>query len=167
MLSEMHKQAPTPVFDKELVYLAGFFDGEGCVSFGYTNGRPGEAKRPWCMASVGNTDLRPLELYKKRFAGSICLTGTHLRRPNNKPLFQWHVSGKQLDLFLLSMTPFLIIKADKVDQAKEFRKAAFARPRARRGGLPRVKLGHRPNEGVLDTEEGLETVGDLLKLVVG
>jgi hypothetical protein len=81
-------------------YLAGYFDGEGCI---------------WCdsstRCSVGNTFPDILEKFHIHFGGSI-------RRKNkiaahHKSAYEWYISGDGARNFVKTLAPFLIEKRDQ------------------------------------------------------
>lgn len=100
-------------------YIAGFFDGEGTLSLGYSNVlSQGYRKDVWvCRAACVSTDLFILEFIKDRFGGNIS--------PKNKQIgkacYQWYLSGPRLNKFLHDISPFLKIKQPQAKLLLEFR----------------------------------------------
>lgn len=79
-------------------YLAGFFDGEGCIS---TRG-----DRYHLMLRVGNTDKRVLDLIVARYGGKVYLSN---RGP--RPYYTIKVTSNELcQQWLELMLPHLIVK---------------------------------------------------------
>ena len=74
--------------ETELAWAAGFFDGEGCISFA----KAGEHRQ--LIMCIGQNDPRVLERFKAA-VGVGTINGPHVRpsRPNSKPYWQWRTSG--------------------------------------------------------------------------
>lgn len=95
-------------------YLAGFFDGEGCISLI----RIGKTKYFQIVATITNTDLSILEKIKERFGGDIHM-GKKIK-PNHKDRYAWRVSSKSAYNFLLEIYPYSIMKQDRIKLALQF-----------------------------------------------
>lgn len=105
-----------------LAYLAGFFDGEGCISCTAT-GR-------WTVAAVQaeKNSLVPLQEMKRRWGGTLYRRGTP-KSDKHSAVWGWHVCGLQAAIALLDMYPYLINKKERaVDAIADLRK----RPRIER-----------------------------------
>lgn len=98
---------------KLLSYLAGFFDGEGtvCISRRKDKGRDSFDLR----ICVGQKDIRPLELFKKRFGGRIYVQ----RRKGNLWIYQWECKYGKRD-FLKAMIPHLRFKKEEAKIAEKY-----------------------------------------------
>lgn len=101
-------------FDK--AYIAGFFDGEGCI--GYYNASKAIRKRPgYFHSSVGvcNTDPRVV-IWIQEVTGLGRSSIIKLKGGNRKPAYQWQI-GKKADVitFLATIRPYLKVKGDQVD----------------------------------------------------
>ena len=102
----------------DLAYLAGFFDGEGCI---YIQGpRP---KRHCYQLSVRISQANRwiLERYRMAFGGLI-----REIKPTSataKCIWQWIISGKQAMEFLNTIYPYLILKQCEARVAIEFQSA--------------------------------------------
>jgi hypothetical protein len=94
----------------ELVYLAGFFDGEGSI---------GITKSLVLQITVSNTRRVALDIYKQYFGGSITETK---RSGNHNDIFVWKIDAKKAELFILTIKPFLKQKSVQAQLALEFRK---------------------------------------------
>lgn len=97
-----------------LAYLAGFFDGEGCISIA----RPEGSSYFLLRCSVANTDLRPLLVLKETFGGSV--KGPY-QRPRAKAIFNWNIDAAKAEAFLVRILPFLIIKRERAEKGIAFR----------------------------------------------
>jgi len=87
---------------QELAYVAGYFDGEGCVM--HSGGS--------IRVAISNTFLPRLKWLMHSYGGSIreCETprGLGFRR-----LYQWQISGKNARRFLLDIEPLLDEKREQ------------------------------------------------------
>lgn len=92
-----------------LEYLAGFFDGEGCITTrGYE--RTEREKRPTIRPAVvvTNTNLAVLSEFKRRWNGQIY---TRKALPNHQTCYSWDLGRFALtEKFLLDLLPFLVVK---------------------------------------------------------
>jgi len=100
-----------PLSDVELAYAAGVFDGEGSVG---TKRDSNHSEYPRIRANVGNTDPRLIAWFKDRFGGYVYL---NVRKPPNKPCYQWEVNSRMAAAFLGSILPYLVIKRERAEIA--------------------------------------------------
>ncbi len=92
-----------------LAYMAGFFDGEGCVNFTQS----GYSKTWVVRVMVRNTDLGIIQSIQNTFGGRISTT-LQKKRPAWKTSYCWIiVGGKAID-FLRLIDPFVIVKRDQI-----------------------------------------------------
>lgn len=103
--------------DAELAYLAGFFDGEGCVSIIHTPAR-GEHYYE-VRVSANQVDPSPLYVMQRRFGGR--LVPLH-RNPEHRQIYGWIVTGPRGREALEAMLPFLTVKRTQAILAVEFQK---------------------------------------------
>ncbi len=120
----------------ELAYIAGLFDGEGCVRIArrHRYGKPGDARKRCEMyyLEVRMTNIDPRVIYplKEKFGGAVHIQPV----PNNqRPTFVWCASTQIALGFLLAIRPWLIAKADQADIAIEFQQA---KKRHGKAGVP-------------------------------
>ncbi len=85
-----------------LSYIAGFFDGEGCIGFA----RCRTSLHPRVL--VTNTNIEILEELKNRFGGDI--KPLSLRKENWKQGFSLRLTWLNAMKFLTKIYPFLILK---------------------------------------------------------
>jgi hypothetical protein len=99
-----------------LAYLAGFMDGEGCISL--VRSRPTE-KNPGYHLIIVVTQLNPepLVMYQAAFGGSIHRA---VDKRGHRPRITWQTSGRNAGKALEALRPFLVVKADEADLALEF-----------------------------------------------
>ena len=98
----------------EISYLAGFFDGEGCIGFyRRKNGRDS------LVVTVGGTDEWSIRRYLQ-LGGSV--HGPYAPRigkfgHQNKMLWQWRVTGKKAQPILRTLAPHLGLKRSQAEIA--------------------------------------------------
>lgn len=105
-------------------YIAGFFDGEGCVSTGPNAQRKGAFNTRICIAQSGNEGKTVLTLMKvfletHGIQSSICDRG--VRRGTNRPMFilrMW--SRLSVERFLAAMLPLVSVKRVVVEDTLRF-----------------------------------------------
>lgn len=106
----------------EAAYLAGFFDGEGCVG-AYMQG-----EKVVLRISVSNTHHPSLLRFKAAFGGSIQSIRNH---GNRKPQWQWIANGQRAKDALAAMRPYMNTKAAQADIAATWPIGPVGRPRRR------------------------------------
>lgn len=94
----------------EAAYLAGFFDGEGCVG-AYMRG-----DKVVLRLAVGNTHRPSLDRIQRAFGGSTCPINQK-KRPRNKPQWQWSITGQRAKDALAVMLPYLLTKKAQAEIA--------------------------------------------------
>ena len=116
-ISEVRKKIDVTCIEKNaekvdiIGYLAGFFDGEGCITI---EARRGKSFNVRC--SITNSSLEVLKIFKKIFGGSI-----HKRKLYvNKPLWDWRCNAHLALFFLTKIMPYLIVKNKEAKLALEF-----------------------------------------------
>lgn len=100
-------------------YVAGFFDGEGCISSqeSWIPGKYEKFPRINLQISITNTDKEVLNLIRGRFGGQI---SKHTKK-TGKLCYAWKLTGKdKMRVFLLSVLPYLIVKKEQALLALEF-----------------------------------------------
>jgi len=103
-----------------LSYLAGFFDGEGCVGiYPHRNSQTGKQYYELTI-TVTQKDRTILNLFQAHFGGNIVRTG----KPNIR---RWYLSGPSGAIFLTEILPYLMVKAGQAKIALEFQRAKTAR----------------------------------------
>ncbi len=99
--------------DAELAWAAGFFDGEGSIGI-YARG---DTKGHRLDVTIGNVDLRTLEIFKRRWGGSMW---TDHRKPPRQTFYFWSLSTRSAQPFLLEILPYLIAKREQAEVALAF-----------------------------------------------
>lgn len=90
-----------------LEYLAGFFDGEGCITIGSNGG---------VTISVVNTNKKILEMFEFEFNGTL----SDRKQKINKKQYQWRAYGNDAYKFLILMEGLLIDKGSQLATALEY-----------------------------------------------
>ena len=91
--------------NEELAYIAGIFDGEGCVSF--TKCRTSSYVR----VLIVNTNLELLEYIQECFGGDITKMS---RKAGWRQSYQWRLSWSKAIDFLVAIQPWVRIKSDQI-----------------------------------------------------
>jgi hypothetical protein len=98
-------------------YMAGFFDGEGCVNIAkYKNG---------CYVRVllVNTNREVLEAFRSCYGGNITEGSNYKIRKNWKKSWTWRLSYQKAVDFLMDMYPWILVKEAQVLTALTWAKA--------------------------------------------
>jgi len=116
---------------EELSYVAGFFDGEGCVYAGYRRGKNGNRNGCVLNAEIANCDKGILEMFREWFGGSL---NPHYQSPRWKVRWQWDLASRQAEAFLTAILPYLRLKAPQAKLGLELqsllRKAKRGQPKS-------------------------------------
>ena len=97
-----------------LAYLAGFFDGEGCV---HIQAKP-EYKAFSLMVQISQNNPTVLRLFKKRFKGSLGFYGTS---------YKYSTSAANAEHLLRTLLPYLKTKRKVAQLALTYRKMVSMR----------------------------------------
>jgi hypothetical protein len=108
---------------QRLAYLAGFFDGEGCVYI-IQHRRAGRTIQFSLEISFTGSDVAPLDLARECFGGQI--SRSQDPRPGIKPVYRLRIRSRQAAAALDAMLPYLLVKAERARLALEFQQAASA-----------------------------------------
>ena len=105
------------LLETEKAYIAGLFDGEGCVSI-IKDDRTGQGNHKSPSYSliliISNNNKEVLEWLNKK-------TGIgNLAKRKNQRLYDWKLSRKGTEIFLNKIYPYLIIKREQAELAIEF-----------------------------------------------
>lgn len=113
-----------PGSELELAYLAGFFDGEGCVSIGKDlNPKCSYGARHGITINVAQTSRFPLDRFHTRWGG--CLIDYAQPREEWSHVWRWAIKSRAGCLkFLTEVRPYLILKGPQADLCLEFHKIA-------------------------------------------
>lgn len=84
-------------------YIAGFFDGEGCIYAHHS--------ACYIQMEIGQNDRRPLDFIQQRYGGKI-------RRRDNQ--WRWLCPAASSERFLRDMLPYLLVKKEQAVLALQF-----------------------------------------------
>lgn len=128
----------------DLAYIAGLFDGEGCISISKKREAGVSHSRVYhlrVMVKMANPYLPHLLQFS--FGGS-CLKAKP--RPRRRESWDWSLSAQQASAFLQIILPYLKLKRDEAELAIKFQSAK------RKGTYPNANHKRKPPE-VLAVEE--------------
>lgn len=105
-----------PLTEAERGYVAGIFDGEGCLFIGKrTNGRY------YPMLSVSNTQPEMLSFLKDKLGGEILYNKDRKRKCNKRRnCFLWYAKIYTIEKILLEIINYLVIKKDQAHILLDF-----------------------------------------------
>ena len=104
-----------------IAYLAGFFDGEGCITIQRRRNGKGRSYH-YLEVQVTNTDRFSLELYRFTFGGNINPLRDR-RSPDHPgwlPRYIWQLEGKEAGECLRTLLPYLGLKRPQAEVGIEF-----------------------------------------------
>ena len=112
---------------EKLAYLAGFFDGEGCIQLVQTPARK-RSRNPeggvGLTVVVVNTDQVPLELAQRYFAGTI--RKKKMSQCGRTQPYYWMLHGKKAAYFLSQIRDHLTTKQQQADAVLLFAETYFS-----------------------------------------
>lgn len=98
----------------DIRYFAGFFDGEGYCGYWRFESKKRGYEWKSVAAGIGNTNLKILKEFQKRFGGSIRQRG--ISKLGSKEIYEWVVRTKQARTFLKAILPYVIEKEHKIKE---------------------------------------------------
>jgi hypothetical protein len=106
--------------DRNWSYLAGLFDGEGCISICERKDAKGDNAFIFCI-QITNTNTDLMKWLVSHFGGVYYSQDGKSRKANWKPSYRWRVKGrKNEEEFLLGVLPYLVVKREQALLALEF-----------------------------------------------
>ncbi len=116
------------ITDVEAAYIAGFIDGDGCISVGHSAYK-GKARGQFVVAViVDNVDPRPVRWIQGKVGGCVW---TLKERGNKRAHTRWQIVGTACEELIRRLLPYFINKQEKAHIALEMRasiKASRHRP---------------------------------------
>ena len=110
----------------DIIYAAGFVDGDGCISMYKHKPRPPTRRNPsyGIKVSVANTAYNVLQWFSERWEGGIpeVSTAPAYRKRAKKRFWEWKIYGDRAYQFIKQVRPYLQIKSAEADIALEFYK---------------------------------------------
>jgi hypothetical protein len=101
-----------PLDGETLAYVAGIFDGEGCVNFTTS----GQRRTMVLRAMVRNTDRALIEFLSKTFGGRIECSKNETK--TWKESYCWRLDGDRAVDFLVSIEPWAKVKREQIFVAR-------------------------------------------------
>lgn len=111
--------------EKEIAYLAGIVDGEGCIRIHWRPKSELARYHQWgAVVSVTNTSEALLDWIKEHFGGF--LQRKTIREDNRKPIGEWKATNTQALHILPLIEPLLIVKRRQAQIVIEFQSRVAA-----------------------------------------
>ncbi|KKN73612.1 hypothetical protein LCGC14_0399280 [marine sediment metagenome] len=121
-----------------LNYVAGLFDGEGCIVVALQKPTPKNQLQStihWLQVAIAMSHQPTMEWLKGCFGGCIVTDKKGKSRGDRRPHYSWRVQGNQAKDFLLKIIPFLRYKKEQALLAIDFQTK-----KQEQKGKPYVKL---------------------------
>ena len=106
--------------DTELAYIAGFLDGEGCITL-VPRKKRGVHNGYFSRVFISNTNESILRWVEFKLGGYVNVR-KHTNPHKHKRGYQWYISEALCESFLLLVRPYLRIKGEQADLLLEYRK---------------------------------------------
>jgi hypothetical protein len=132
-----------------LEYLAGFFDGEGCV--GVYPAHQGASYHLMVQITQNSTRAADalLREISDRFGGSVGVVETRKHRQ-----LHWSIGGDRGALFLESILPYLVLKLDQAIIASSYHRRRPPMSRDKRGRV--LPMDHSDGRAVCERLKALK-----------
>jgi len=109
--------------EESVQYMAGFFDGEGCVTIAKASER-----RHWLQIRVGGVDAGTLEWVRENFGGCIGKQRRYSER--HRQAWYWQLQASGAGKFLTEILRYSVIKRPQIEIGLRFRKECAKAPGA-------------------------------------
>ena len=98
----------------KVIWAAGFLDGEGTFTIsGAKNSR-------FVAIMAAQVDLRPLNVLRDLWGGSITERPPDSRHPNNRKQYVWVISTRKVIVCLNEIVTYLVLKGDQARLLLEY-----------------------------------------------
>lgn len=98
----------------DLIYLAGLFDGEGCVAaYERKDGQFGS------HISIGNIDGRIMNWLEDHFGGKV-YANKRIKQGGTRIFYSWQIKVRDSRKLLSELIPFLILKKEQIEYLVEY-----------------------------------------------
>ena len=133
--------------ETEKAYLAGFFDGDGCVIISKIH-LPGRPNPAYCLvAQLAQKERSILERWRDKVGmGSI-----YEHKPTGGN--QWSMNGKDAETFLTMLLPYLELKHAEAEIGLKFRKTQHGRPSRHVVPQPIIELREQYRQMMKDAKQ--------------
>lgn len=151
----------------ELMWMAGFIDGEGCLAVQRTKHIYDQFAYFQARITVGQISRAPLDLFAARFGGSV-----HPQtKSNGRVYYFWGLYGKKAVACLGALRPFLRVKNRQADlllelssivgtQGRWIRPETYARRQAIWVEVRHLNAGNSPRRAERLSELAPQLAGD-------
>jgi hypothetical protein len=146
-------------------YCAAMLDGEGHISINAHLVPNKQGGKYWlidCKVGISNTSVPLMEWLVSNFGGKY-YDG---KQGHNKICYRWYLDGyENMEKFILSMLPYMIIKREQAKIALE-----FVRMRGQKNPVKRMELSKRCtalNKGISPTTNTLNSLPNCTVLACG
>lgn len=122
---EAYRTLPDPPVES-CAYVAGFFDGEGCIQIAKTSSMSVSnhvVGGLGLIVNVVNTNLEVIRSIQEKFGGTLIPKSDRRR---TRPAYYLVFSGKNAAWFLHCLLPYLIVKRKQAEAALVFAETYFA-----------------------------------------
>jgi hypothetical protein len=99
----------------KIAYLAGFFDGEGCIQINKIDTKI--RLRYYLRVSANQVNPKPIQMLYEEFGGHVS------KRSGSRGVYQWITQGRKANVVLETLLPFLIVKSAQAELALEFQES--------------------------------------------
>lgn len=96
----------------KLSYIAGIFDGEGCVLINGSNFS--------VIVTIINTHRGLIDYIHNHFPGSLYIRRPNHSHPHYKPVYIWRIICSRAIQFLRDIAPFTIVKKERIGKVLDF-----------------------------------------------
>lgn len=106
---------------QNIIWMAGFFDGEGCITFTkryHTNKAGVEKCYRGLIVSVSQVELEPIKIFSDYFTGGYRY---HWLNKNNRKQHEFRASGKNAIGLLKILLPYLVVKKSQAELALSYK----------------------------------------------
>lgn len=104
-------------------YLAGFFDGEGCVTV--TSRGPSRSGMPCVHATIAQIDPTILRAFHARWGGSLAFRKA--QKQGQRRYWTWCIASRKAEAFLVELMPLLHTKHAAAEAAVSYIRTANRR----------------------------------------
>ena len=119
-----------------LIYIAGFFDGEGCIGIYHSKGKKTHLRTQ--LVQNSSPDVENLfAVLRDEFGGNY---RGHLSS-NGRRKFNWQLNGDKAAVFLESILPWMVLKKDQAEVAVMWQRARPKPVRDKRGRIESKAAG--------------------------
>ncbi len=117
----------------DLSYLAGLFDGEGCIHINKWPNALKNGHKYGLLTQIKMCDGRLLSDLHKKYGGNLRLLKRSLNNPNHSDILIWRVECGKARLFLKKLLPYMRLKRGQAALGIKFQESI---PGHARGSRP-------------------------------